>query len=105
MTPDEAREIIIAHMDYAAYKETASSLYDSDKNRLHGSNRYQSGREIVRPSPWEGDEFELRMAELLAWAKALGARDPALAQAQTLLEHEDSVLGRVIRLAQSGKQA
>jgi len=52
MTPDEARDMIIEAMNYAAYKETDSSLHDSDKNRLFGSEHYKSGRLIVRPSPW-----------------------------------------------------
>jgi hypothetical protein len=34
MTVNEARHLIIEGMDYAAYRETDSSLYDSDKNRL-----------------------------------------------------------------------
>jgi len=41
MTLDEARELIITGMNYAAYKETDSSLYDSDENRLFGSERYR----------------------------------------------------------------
>ncbi len=36
MTPDEARELIVDGINYAAYKETESSLHDSDKNRLFG---------------------------------------------------------------------
>ena len=36
MTPDEARHLIIEGINYAAYKETDSSLHDADKNRLFG---------------------------------------------------------------------
>jgi hypothetical protein len=36
MTPDEARELIVDGINYVAYKETESSLHDSDKNRLFG---------------------------------------------------------------------
>jgi len=52
MTSDEARDLIIESMNYAAYKETDSSLHDADKNRLFGSEHYKSGRMIVKPSPW-----------------------------------------------------
>jgi hypothetical protein len=41
MTQDEARDLIIEGMNYAAYRETDSSLYDSDKNRLFGSEHLQ----------------------------------------------------------------
>jgi|SRR6266516_1361691 len=47
MTTDEARELIIDGINYAAYRETDSSLHDSDKNRLFGSEHYKSDR----PSP------------------------------------------------------
>jgi hypothetical protein len=51
-----ARLLIVEGINYASYKETDSSLYDSDKNRLFGSEHYNSGRHIVKPSPWaEGD--------------------------------------------------
>jgi len=46
MTLDEAREEVISGIDYAAYKETDSSLHDADKNRLFGSERYKSGRPV-----------------------------------------------------------
>jgi hypothetical protein len=44
MTPDEARQLVIDGMNYAAYRETDFSLHDSDKNRLFGSEHYASGR-------------------------------------------------------------
>ncbi len=37
MTPDEAREPLVEGINRAAYRETESSLHDSDKNRLFGS--------------------------------------------------------------------
>jgi hypothetical protein len=71
MTLDEARHLIIEGINYAAYSETDSSLYDSDKNRLWGSEHYNSGRSVVKPSPWAGDDFEEKMATLLQWAQML----------------------------------
>ncbi len=97
MTLEEARLLIVEGMNYAAYKETDSSLYDSDKNRLFGSERYNSGRHIVKPSPWAVGDFEEKMAILLRWANTLNGSDPAFAQALSLLEGEDSLMGRVIR--------
>lgn len=99
MTAEEARQIVVEGINYAAYKETDSSLYDSDKNRLFGSDHYNSGRHIVKPSPWSAGNFEEKMAMLLRWANTLNASVPAFAQAQALLETEESVLGRVIRLS------
>jgi hypothetical protein len=97
MTSDEARHLIIEGINYAAYRETDSSLHDSDKNRLFGSEQYKSGRFIVQPSPWAEGDFEEKMAMLLRWAKTLNLSVPAFAEAENLLEGEDSVIGRVIR--------
>jgi hypothetical protein len=99
MTEEEARQIVVEGINYAAYKETDSSLYDADKNRLFGSDHYNSGRLIVKSSPWSEGNFEERMAMLLRWANTLNALVPAFAQAQALLESEDSIMGRVIRLS------
>jgi hypothetical protein len=99
MTAEEARQIIVEGINYAAYRETDSSLYDSDKNRLFGSEHYNSGRHVVKPSPWSEGNFEEKMATLLRWANALNASVPTFAQAQAVLEAEDSVMGRVIRLS------
>jgi len=99
MTRDEAAGLIIEGMNYAAYKETDSSLYDSDKNRLFGSDHYKSGRIVVRPSPWAKGKFEKKMAMLLVLAISLNSSSPEFAEAQKLLAHEESVLGRVIRKA------
>jgi hypothetical protein len=86
-------------INYAAYKETNSSLHDSDKNRLFGSEHYNSGRAVVKPSPWSEGNFEERMATLLVWANALNRSDPTFSQAQNLLEGEDSIIGSVVRRA------
>jgi hypothetical protein len=99
MTADEAREFIIDGINYAAYRETDSSLHDSDKNRLFGSEHYKSDRSITRPSPWAEGDFEEKMATLLRWANALNRSVPTFQDAQNLLEGEDSVIGHVIRRA------
>src|ERR1700727_1821514 len=99
MTPDEARHVIIEGIDYAAYRETDSSLYDSDKNLLWGSEHYNSGRWVVKPSPWAEGDFEEKMTTLLGIANTLNRSVPSFAEAQKLIEGEDSVLGRVIRRA------
>ena len=99
MTPEEARHIVVEGINYAAYRETDSSLYDSDKNRLFGSEHYNSGRDVVKSSPWSEGNFEEKMAMLLRWANTLNASVPAFAHAQAVLEAEDSVMGRVIRLS------
>jgi hypothetical protein len=44
VTPDEARELVIDGINYAAYRETDSALHDSDKNGLFGSDHYKSDR-------------------------------------------------------------
>ena len=103
MTPDEAREVIISGMDYAAYKETDYSLYDSDKNRLFGAKHYDSGRPVYEPSPWAEGDVEGKMASLLAAAVILNASIPKFAEAQRLIEPEDSLLGRTIRRVKGSK--
>jgi hypothetical protein len=101
MTSDEARHLIIEGLNYAAYRETDSSLHDSDKNRLWGSEHYNSARFVAKPSPWAEGDFEEKMATLLRWAGALNRSVPAFRDAQKLLESEDSVIGRVIRRYQT----
>ena len=103
MTSDEARELIISGMDYAAYKDTDYSLYDSDKNRLFGSEHYNSGRPVYEPSPWAEGDFEGKMASLLAFAIILNRSISKFAEALKLIEPEDSVLGRVIRGSKNPK--
>ena len=44
----------------------------------------------------DGD-FEEKMATLLRWANTLNRSNPAFAQAQSVLEGEESPVGRVIR--------
>ena len=99
MTKDEARQQVISGIDYAAYRETDSSLYDTDKNRLFGAPHYNSGRFVVKPSPWAEGDFEEKMATLLGLANFLNRSVPAFREAQELLQDEDSVIGRVIRRA------
>jgi hypothetical protein len=100
MNESEARQIVIDGINYAAYRETDSSLYDSDKNRLFGAEHYKSGRPVYTPSPWAEGNFEKKMATLLVWANRLNRSVPKFAEAQQMLKKEDSVLGRVIRRAQ-----
>jgi len=105
MTLEEARLVIVEGVNYAAYKEMDSSLHDSDKNRLLGSEHYKAGRDVVKPSPWAEGDFEEKMATLLRWADTLNRSVPAFTEAQKLLEDEDSVIGRVIRRAKRGSEA
>lgn len=105
MTREEARELIIEGINYAAYKETDSSLHDSDKNRLFGGEHFSSGRPVYNPSPWAEGDFERKMATLLGIANALNKSVPACTEAQRLLQDEDSILGRVIRRAQNNSAA
>jgi hypothetical protein len=104
MTSDEARQLVINSIDYAAYRETDSSLYDSDKNRLFGSEHYKSDRAVYKPSPWTEGDFEEKMTTLLVWANVLDRSDPGFAEAQRLLEDEESIIGRVIRRARDQKR-
>lgn len=105
MTPGEARQLVIDSIDYAAYRETDSSLYDSDKNRLFGSEHYNSGRPVCKRSPWAEGDFEEKMATLLVWANALSGSVTTFVDAQRVLEEEDSVIGRVIRQARHQQKA
>ena len=97
MTLDEARQLVIDGINSAAYRETDSSLHDSDKNRLFGSEHYTSGRPVYKPSAWAEGDFEEKMATLLVWANVLNRSVPAFMDAQQLLQAEESVIGRVIR--------
>src|SRR5215470_4949154 len=65
VTLEEAREIVIDGIDYAAYRETDVSLHDSDKNLLFGSEHYKSDRHVIKASPWSVGKFEETMAMLL----------------------------------------
>jgi len=103
MTPDEARHMLIENINYAAYRETDFSLYDSDKDRLFGAECYSSGRPVYEPSPWAEGDFEGKMAMLLLWTNALNRSVPAFTEAHRLLEDEDAVLGQVIRSAKNRK--
>ena len=101
MTSDEARQLIIDAINFAAYHETGVSLHDTDKNRLFGSEHYKSGRPVYDSSPWAEGNFEEKMSMLLVWANGLMRSDPAFTAAQKLLEAEDSIVGRVIRGAKN----
>ncbi len=57
--------MIVEGINYAAYRETDSSLHDSDKKRLFGSEHYRSDRDVVKRSPWADGDFEKKMAMLL----------------------------------------
>jgi len=103
MTPDEARHLVIEGINYAAYHETDFSLHDSDKNRLFGSEHYESGRTVHEPSPWAEDDFEEKMAMLLVWANVLNRSVPAFTEAQKVLEGENSIVGRIIRGSKTRK--
>lgn len=97
MTPDEARNLIIECLNYAAYRETNSSLHDTDKNRLWGSERYNSGRHIANPSPWAEGDFEEKMTILLRWANILNHNLSEFQEAQDVLTREETPIGRIIR--------
>ena len=103
MTLDEAREEIISGIDYAAYRETDSPLHDADKKRLFGSEHYKSGRPVYKPSPWAEGDFEKKTDTVcLRMANAMNRSVPqAFREAQRLLENDESVLGRVVRRANS----
>ncbi len=96
---DTARELIVEGINYAGYRETESSRYDSDKNRLFGSEHYKSDRVTVRSSPWAEGNFAEKMAMLLRWAGELNRSVPAFQEAQRLLENENSLIGSTIRRA------
>ena len=104
MSPDAARQLIIEGINYAAYRETGSSLHDADKNRLVGSEQYKSGRPVYEASVWSGGDFEEKMAKLLTWANVLNRSIPEFTEAQKLLAHEDSALGRIIRIVKRDKR-
>lgn len=97
MKPDDARHLIIEGINYAAYRETDSSLHDTDKTRLFGSEHYNSNRAVIESSPWAEGDFEEKMATLLTWANALNRSVPKFAEAQKILEREESAIGRIIR--------
>lgn len=105
MTLDDARRVVIDGIDGAAYKETGYSLQDSDKNRLFGAEEYRSRCDVVAPSRWAEGGFETKMAGLLRSANATNQTNPWFRHAQKLLEAEDSIIGRVIRLSQTAYEA
>ncbi len=97
MTSDQARDVIIEGLNYAAYRETDSSLHDADKNRLWGSEHYNSARHLANPSPWAEGDFEEKMTVLLRWANILNRNVSEFQEAQDLLSREETLIGRLIR--------
>ena len=98
MTVDEAKELLIEGMNYGAYRETNQSLWDEDKNKLFGAERYQSGRPVLAPSVWgEGEAFEAKMTELLRWAVQLSSTKGSYREAIKVLLAGDHYLNRIIR--------
>ena len=96
VTLTEAKETLISAMDYMAYREIGTSLYDSDKNRLFGAEHYNSGRPVYSQSPWEGEEFEKKMAELLGWALRIPASRAKYEKAIRTVLGTDVVLNKII---------
>jgi hypothetical protein len=100
LTVDEAKELLIDGMNYAAYKETDHSLWDSDKNKLFGAEHYQSSRPAFAPSVWgDGEMFEKKMTDLLRLAVQFGSTNGSCQEAITLLLAGDHYLNRIIRRA------
>jgi hypothetical protein len=100
MTITEAKELLISGMNYAAYRETDSSLFLSDRNRLFGEDHYKLESNTVpseQPSPWgDGELFETKMAELLGWALQIGNEADKYGQAIQVLSLGDHYLNRII---------
>ena len=98
MTVTEAKEILISALDYMAYRDTGTSLHDGDKNRLFGGEHYNSGRPVYSPSPWEGEDFEKRMAELLRLAMRIPTSRAKYKRAIRNVLGRDFILNRIILL-------
>lgn len=97
MTAVEAKERLISLMDYIAYREIGTSLYDSDKNRLFGEEHYRSERPVYSKSPWEGGGFEGKMARLLKTARCYKSTSSQYREAIRHLRFSGgAVLNRVI---------
>ena len=101
MTIVEAKEIVISAMNYAAYREFECSLYVADRNQLFGEEHFSLEPNTTpadRPSPWQGAQFEEKMAELLAIGSNLTEREQFRKAIGTLLAG-DNYLNRIIRKA------
>jgi hypothetical protein len=97
MTVDEAKELLIEGINYAAYRETNHSLWDADKDKLFGAEHYQSGRPIFEASVWgDGEIFEAKMTELLRWVVKLGSTKGSYKEAIKVLQGSDQYLNRII---------
>lgn len=100
MTIDEAKEFLIETMNYMAYRETNHSLWDSDKNKLFGSDHYKSDRPVFERSVWgEGEEFEKNMTDLFRWAFLLAPPSSRCEEAIRTLKPGEHYLNRIIRRA------
>jgi hypothetical protein len=67
MTLDEARKEVISGIDYAAHKETDSSLHDADKNRLFGSEHYKSGSPFTNLVRGQREILKIRWEFFCGW--------------------------------------
>jgi len=82
-------------MNYAAYRETNSSLHDSDKNRLSGSEHYLSARPVGNPSLGAEGHLDKNDGD----ATRLSSGTQSFASALALPQSDESVLGRIVRRA------
>jgi hypothetical protein len=101
MSDVRAKEIIISAMNRVAYTEFGTSLYTSDRNRLFGSEHFVPEPYTAppdRPSPWQGEGSEEKLAEVLALASCF--KDQEFDQAIKTLLAGDHDLNKLIRRAQ-----
>jgi hypothetical protein len=110
------RKMYLAEKNVSRTWRMDSNKTKGDKSRYFSSkvfprrisailrDEHLQSRAVVKPSPWAEGAFEEKMAMLLRWANTLNRSDPAFAEAQCLLEPEDSVIGRVIRRAKMNEQ-
>ena|SRR5690348_18440570 len=100
MTETEAKELLIGGMNYAAYKETGHSLWDSDMNKLFGEEHLRIRQTCLSGERWgDGEEFEKKMATLLRWAVQLGSALGSYPEAIRVLSSGEHYLNHIIRRA------
>jgi hypothetical protein len=102
MTVNEAKELLISGMNYAAYKETERSLFVDDMNRLFGEPHYPPHSNPSGRSVSSNDDWEQRMAQLLEWAVKLGSRSADYDEAIQTLLAGDHYINRIIRISGVG---
>ena len=98
MTAEQAKEYLIPVMNYAAYREFDCSLYTSDRNRLFGEEHFKPEPNTApaeRPSPWQGEKFEDKMAELLGWGFELSDK-AKFRHAVSVLSSGDHYLNSIV---------